>query len=212
MKKLWMLSVALITVFSTVARAEQAAPPEVHTGFTFHGTLGINLIQATNYPNSLNRMTPLFGVGAEYYFTPVVGVFMDAQYTNRGIRGTLLSTGTTESASTHFIDVPFGLAFNHGSKFLGTGRSATRLGGYVALPLRKSLQGDANMQAGLTNVEATPYFGINVDNITLFPVGSGLELGYAVWVKIPVGGAIKVNGTTLDYSSSEIGLGLAIGF
>jgi hypothetical protein len=225
MKKLVGLLVAALFSISPVAMATDTAtktdtgtatakPADAveRAGLILNARVGLNLIQANDFPNSQNRMTFSGGVGAEYYFTPVVGTFINADFTNRGIKGTVVATSTTESASANFIDVPFGLGFNTGSRVFGAGRSEFRLGGYMAQPLSKNLTGDPNITTALASVTTKTFFGIYLDNLALFPAGESLMLGYTVWVKIPVSAAVQYGSVNLDYKSTELGLGLAVGF
>lgn len=167
-------------------------------GVFINARVGISFSEASNY-GSDGRAPFLGGLGVDYFFHPVVGAFADLQYTSRGYKI------SSQSSTASFIDIPFGLAFNHGTIFSKYARSNTRLGGYYAIPA-----GDysGNLALNFSN-KPKGFFGIYLDNESLFNLTEHFALGYTLWVKIGLGSAIDAS---IESKFTEIGIGFIASF
>lgn len=162
---------------------------------------GANLISASGNTLANNKMQFLLGAGSDYFFDPNWGLFLQAEFNQRG--RTILGSSVS---SASFIDVPFGAAYQYGKGLWGANSQSTlRLGSYAALPIsdfKYDVQNSDNQSR-----KAKAYAGFYAENDFMFKAGSSLVPGISMWVKLPFSSAVTE--ATVRYY--EVGIGLKLG-
>lgn len=170
--------------------------------------LSVSLIVGANLSASLtgnggtsSRVSFMGGAELYYFFTPHVGIFLGGHYTSRGEK---LASSAVASAS--FVDIPFGIAFRHGTRLFGsTSESQFSLGGFYSIPF-------GNLS--VTNTQTRSAAGIAIMAQTLFPVGESVALGFGTWAKFGVAEVVTrdVGNNVAGGNVQEWGIGLILGF
>ncbi len=209
MKRCW--AACLVFLFTTLAVADEPAAPKAghdsssalatREGFIAHLNAGVDVHRWLN-TNSEARIVPGFGVTADYFLSEVFGVYVSADYVNRGI------SVASRTATSTWLDLGLGAALRYrGNLFSSTSVNFMQAGAVFAIPF-----GDFSGTLPMTGLSATSkmFVGFHLQGSSAYPIGGGMHLGPTSWIKFGLGN--PVSGETVSLWFTHVGLGAQLTF
>ena len=209
MKYLSTLFLGLVAMAS-VGLADEVGAPKAgepssaadRAGFVANVYAGIDIHRLTGTTASAGLSLPAGGATLDYFLGEVFGLYTAVEYVKRGAS----FAGTSSSAN--YVDAGAGIALRYrGNLFSSTALNILHLGAFGAFPL-DSFAGTYNLPGnnGITQM----YMGFATQATSVYPIGGGMWLGPASWVKIGLGS--PVGGLTYSAWFVDVGLGIQLTF
>ncbi len=196
---------------AVLALTARAAPPpddsdfgvfvgyEDRPGFFYDVKAGLGLASFAARSGSTNRVAPLGGLGASYFFGPSWGSFAELHFTDRAL------TALGASATANFADLVVGVVFNRGAGMLNSvARETYRLGLVYARPLGSFRGAYSPSFSG----ESQGAIGVHLEHQATFPIADHFGMGYSLWLKGILTSAVKATSVTFI----DAGVGLVVTF
>lgn len=211
MKHLSTLFIGLLALAS-VGIADEAAPTKAveaasaadRTGFVSHVYVGLDVQRLTGTSSDAILSLPAGGATLNYYFGEVFGLYTALEYVKRG------AANGSVSNSVSFIDAGAGIALRYrGNLFSSTSLNVLHLGAFGAFPLESFATTGAAAIPGSNGITQM-YMGFATQASSVYPLGGGVWLGPASWIKFGLGSPVA--GTTYHAWFVDVGLGVQVTF
>jgi hypothetical protein len=144
---------------------------------------------------SSDRVTLGAAAAVNYFFTPQVGAFVEAQIANRGF-----SVGGL-AITAYFLDVPVGIVLSLGHDYFDeTARSHLKAGVFFSAALGNFM---GPLQTSFSPVSQN-FWGVYLAAESLYPMDDLISIGWTVWGKFAVTTALA-DGTDAKFYNLGIG-------